>query len=81
MLERTVVAQRIICDGISSLLSEEEQGDISKVTVNNEMMKYCRNAHDRCRNFLGDNKKVSKKSVKEKMKSTFKNDLSREKDV
>ena len=33
MLEKTVMAQRIICDGIFSLLSDEEEGDISKVTI------------------------------------------------
>ena len=54
MLEKTVMAQRIICDGISSLLSEEEQGDISKVTINHEMMKYCRNVRNKYCNFLDD---------------------------
>ena len=44
-------------------------------------MKYCRNARNRYRNFLDDNKKVSEKSVKEKMKSTVKNLISWEKDV
>ena len=44
-------------------------------------MKYCRNARNRYRNFLDDNKKVSEKSVEEKMKSTVKNEISREKDV
>jgi len=38
-------------------------------------------ARNRYRNFLDDNKKVSEKSVKEKIKSTVKNKISREKDI
>ena len=45
-------------------------------------MKYCRNAHNnRYRDFLDDGKKVSEKSIEEKMKPTVKNEISREKDV
>ena len=53
MLEKTVMAQRIICDGISSLLSEE-QGNISKVTINHEIIKYCINVRNKYCNFLDD---------------------------
>ena len=38
-------------------------------------------ARNRYRNFLDDNKKVSEKNVKERMKSTVKNEISREKNV
>jgi hypothetical protein len=33
MLERTVVAQRLVCDGISNVLMEEDEGNVAKIKI------------------------------------------------
>ena len=52
MHERTVVARRIILDGISNLLSAEHRGDVSKIIITGEMLGYCRDARNQYHNRL-----------------------------
>ena len=81
MEERTMIAQRYICDGISNLLSKEDQGDVSKIIINDKMLKYCREARSRYRNFLDEIKKDAEKSAEDIKKSAIKDEIAREKEV
>ena len=80
MLERTLVAHRLICDGVAANLSNEENpSDISKFKISKEMMSYCRNARQKYHNFLEENKTEAKKSKLQTEKSLLKNDIQKEK--
>ena len=61
----------------------EYQGDISKTAVNFEILKYCREAHNKYHNFLNDNELITERTAKEinVIKSTVKNDISRDEDI
>ena len=51
----------------------EYQRDISKTAINSEILKYCRDAHNKYHNFLNDNKFITERTAKQKIKSTVKN--------
>ena len=70
-----MIAQRYICDGISNLLSKEDQGDVSKIIINDKMLKYCREARSRYRNFLDEIKKNAEKSAEDIKKSVIKDEI------
>ena len=80
MIERTLVAHIIICDGVaSSLCKQEDPTDISKLNVTDKMISYCRSAS---RNIATSWRKKTLKPIKvslKKKKSSVKNDILKEK--
>jgi hypothetical protein len=79
MLERTVAAQRLVCDGISNVLMEEDEGNVAKVKINEEMLKYCRGARMKYSNYLADKKTINMRSAVGIKKSNIKGDIGKEK--
>ena len=80
MLERTLVAHRMICDGVASSLSKlEDPSDISKLKVTDKMISYCRSARQKYRNFLEEQRNKAEKSKSEAKKSSIRSELVKEK--
>jgi len=54
MLERTVVAQRVICDGINNLLNSTDTTglDVSKIEITTEMLQSCKGARMKYETYL-----------------------------
>lgn len=78
MLEMTIVAQRMICDGVKRELSNENSDDVSKLIINKEMMKYCSRARAKYGYYLDDNRENLKKSQAAVTKQKIKEELEKE---
>ena len=78
MLEMTIVAQRMICDGVKRELSNENSDDVSKLIISKEMMKYCSRARAKYGYYLDDNRENLKKSHAAVTKQKFKEELEKE---
>lgn len=68
MLERTVVSRRMIWDGMRNSLSAEDFGDVSKLIITDEMLRYCRDARNLYRSHLKNKAAASIVSVQESKK-------------
>ena len=78
--EKTIVALRIICDGVNNeLLKDNGCNDISKVNVNKEMIKYCSKAHGNYKAYLLKNREDKKNSTIEAKKEKIREQLQSEK--
>ena len=81
MLERSIVAQRTVCDWVAYMLEGDGNSDpkaIHKLAMHKDMLKYCRGARMRYENYLKvtrNETKNEKEKAKEKSKS---NELTRE---
>lgn len=79
MQERTLVAHRMICDGVAASLNNEEgPRDISKLKISEKMISYFRNAKRKYNNFSEEKKIEAKASNLETEKSSLKNDIKKE---
>ena len=56
MVERTVVAQRTVYDGVCAMLSGDDPKAVHKIVVSKEMIRHCNAARMRYRNFLDEQK-------------------------
>ena len=76
MIERTVVARRIICDSVVSILHSQGVDDskaVHKIKIDKEMLRYCCLARIWYRNFLDEQKDQAKvDSVNQKKKQIYK---------
>ena len=79
MNEDTIIAERIICDGVMNELKREGCDDISKINVDKEMLKYCSRASSSYKAYLLKNKEDNKKSAVETKKVKIREELESEK--
>ena len=82
MLERTVVAQRRVCDGVGSMLYQQGVSDpkaVQNINVSKEMLQYCRVARGKYRNFLDEQSILKKTQAKSRAKEEMRNSIGLEK--
>ena len=63
MLEQTFVSQRTVCDSVADILETQSIPDkkaIEHIEISAEMLKYCRAARNRYRNYLDERKAIEK---------------------
>ena len=78
MSERTMIAQRMICDGLRLELPKEATGDVSKIILNKEMLTSCHRARSRYEAYLTEIKDSLKTSGLEAEKLKLKEELQAE---
>ena len=80
MLQRTIVAQRKICDGVKYSLKDEkkENSDISKITITDKMIRYCKGARIKYEEYLDQERKGSLKTRMETEKAKIIEELGKE---
>ena len=61
MSEKTIVAQRMICDSVNKELSIEGSKDVSKIKIDKEMLRYCSKASSAYKVYLSE--KHAKNSI------------------
>lgn len=81
MLERTIVAHRMICDGIDYLLLNEvpSRKDISKINVTKEMIKSCAGAKSKYNIYLAEQRSSKEKKNADCERTKIKADICKEK--
>ena len=79
MKEDTIIAERIIYDGVMNELKREGCDDISKINVDKEMLKYCSRANSSYKAYQLKNKEDNKKSAVETKKVKIREELESEK--
>ena len=82
MLERTVVAQRRVCDGVASMLQQKGITDpkaVQNITVSKELLHYCRVARGKYQNFLDEQKILKKTQAKSREKEEMRSFIGLEK--
>ena len=79
MSEKTIVAERIICDSVSKELSIEGSDDVSKLKIDKEMLKYCSKASSAYKLYLSEKRQNEKGSVVEAKKMKIREDIESEK--
>ena len=60
MSEKTIVAQRMICDSVNKELSIEGSKDVSKIKIDKEMLRYCSKASSAYRVYLSEKRQNEK---------------------
>ena len=78
MSEKTIVAERIICDNVRKELSRECTGEVSKLNINKEMIKYCRNARSVYKSYLVENNANEKGGIVEAKKIKIREEIEAE---
>ena len=68
MREQTLVARRTVYDSVANLLGQQninEPKAVAKLDINKDVLKYCRSARNRYRQFLEEKKADEKKKIKD----------------
>ena len=78
MSEKTIVAQRMICDSVNKELSIEGSKDVSKIKIDKEMLRYCSKASSAYRVQLSEKRQNEKGSIIEAKKSKIKSEIESE---
>ena len=75
MMEHTMIAQRMICDGLRLELPKDCGNDVSKIILNKEMITSCHRARSRYEAYLTEKRDNLKKSGLEAEKLKIKEEL------
>ena len=78
MSEKTIVAQRMICDSVNKELSIEGSKDVSKIKIDKEMLRYCSKASSAYKVYLSEKRQNEKGSIIEAKKSKIKSEIESE---
>lgn len=79
MLERTIIAQRMICNAVDNLCDDGNNGDVSKITITKEMLKCCNGARMKYEMYLNEIKMSAKVNNIENEKEKLKEEINSEK--
>ena len=81
LLERTVVTRRIVCDSVASILLGKGIKDtkaVENLDITKDMLRYCRLARSRYRNFLDEQKALEKADILSRKKHELRDKIKEE---